>query len=399
MENTKKETSIGMKIFKKILIGILSLLVVLLIVVGVYVSVITAKYYRVGDIELTSTYSNENIDSTSLLMLDMNKEYQVATYNIGFGAYSEDFTFFMDGGKSAKAKDKDSVLFNTLGVAKVLNSLDVDFAFLQEVDLSGTRSRYVDQVKLINSKLNANYEVTYGSNFHVPYLVYPFHDPIGKAESGIVTLSKYASDSAMRYELPVDTAWPSKLFDLDRCYTVNRSSLPNGKELLLINVHLTAFENKGIREKQLANLEIFLKSENDKGNYIVMGGDFNHDLWVTFVGDYNSDEKYYPSWLPKKENITKEEEWVQVLNQDFVDFLDSINFSFKIPLNEPTCRTSQFSYNPNTSRAWVIDGFIVSGNIKVIEDSVMVVDDSSLSGFRNFLYSDHNPVTMKFTFI
>lgn len=44
--------------------------------------------------------------------LQQKKEYSALTYNIGFGAYTPDFSFFMDGGKFSWAKSKDSVLKN-----------------------------------------------------------------------------------------------------------------------------------------------------------------------------------------------------------------------------------------------------------------------------------------------
>ena len=35
--------------------------------------------------------------------------YRVASYNIGFGAYSNDYSFFMDGGKESRARSPEAV--------------------------------------------------------------------------------------------------------------------------------------------------------------------------------------------------------------------------------------------------------------------------------------------------
>ena len=47
--------------------------------------------------------------------LAIGTEYTALTYNIGFGAYTPDFSFFMDGGESSWAKSKESVLDTVQG--------------------------------------------------------------------------------------------------------------------------------------------------------------------------------------------------------------------------------------------------------------------------------------------
>lgn len=46
-----------------------------------------------------------------------------------------------------------------------------------------------------------------------------------------------------------------------------------------MNVHLSAYDKGGVyRKKQLQQLNSFLEVEYQKGNYVVCGGDFNHDI-------------------------------------------------------------------------------------------------------------------------
>ena len=60
-----------------------------------------------------------------------------------------------------------------------------------------------------------------------------------------------------------------------------------GKELVLYNVHLSAYGGSDeIRTAQMTMLFNDMKAEYEKGNYTVCGGDFNHD----FTGDSN---KYF----------------------------------------------------------------------------------------------------------
>ena len=77
-------------------------------------------------------------------MLETGVAYTAATYNIGFGAYTPDYTFFMDEGVMADgvktvsehstAVSCESVLACTQGAIDTLDELDLGFVLLQEVD-------------------------------------------------------------------------------------------------------------------------------------------------------------------------------------------------------------------------------------------------------------------------
>ena len=58
--------------------------------------------------------------------------------------------------------------------------------------------------------------------------------------------------------------------------------------------------------------------------------------------------------------------------------------------DEPTCRSAEMAYTEGVNYTVVIDGFLVSNNVQI--DSIQNID-------TDFLYSDHNPVEMKFTLI
>ena len=70
----------------------------LVICAGGYVGYIILSYSRIGDKEL-----NINKRSSSSLV-KKGEEYSLTSYNIGFGAYSQDFTFFLDTGYDEKGK-------------------------------------------------------------------------------------------------------------------------------------------------------------------------------------------------------------------------------------------------------------------------------------------------------
>ena len=135
---------------KKITLTIIYIFCLLVLLLVGYLLHVLLSYNRLEDniiinVENTSTFDEINIDG----------EYNITTYNIGFGAYSQNYSFFMDkgvtvddvkvSGKYAKAKSKEEVLFNTNGAITTILDLNPDFCLFQEVDTYSTRSYFVDQ--------------------------------------------------------------------------------------------------------------------------------------------------------------------------------------------------------------------------------------------------------------
>ena len=81
-----------MKALKITLISVGCVLLALLLVVGGYVLYVVLQYSRIEDnlsLQIENNDAAAQIDKTS---------FSIMTYNIGFGAYSTDFSFFMDSG-------------------------------------------------------------------------------------------------------------------------------------------------------------------------------------------------------------------------------------------------------------------------------------------------------------
>lgn len=362
---------------KKFLIGIGIVLLVIILIIGGYLGYIVLQYSRYDEIVVLDVDRNSEWNTVSL-----HKEYSISTYNIGFGAYNQEYSFFMDegymldgtyvSGKYAKARSKDIVLSNTSGAIGTIKELNADFMLFQEVDKEANRSFKVNQYKMLMDDFG-DYSSVYASNFHSAYLLYPFNDPIGKTEAGIVTMSKYKIQNAERYKLPIDESFPTKFFDLDRCFMITRYKVSEGKELVIINVHLSAYDEGGVyRKKQLELLNKVLKEEREKGNYVIAGGDFNHDI----AGSINS--------FATKQKVP---EWVYVLKDS--DLAEG--YHFESNKDYPTCRSTDMPYEDGVNYSVVIDGFIVSDNVSVKGVRNVLQGDDEL-----FLYSDHNPVEMKF---
>jgi len=82
---------------RKIIRTVLILFVILLLAAAGYVLYVFLGFHRIADNETPAIEGNAEKEEVS-----PGQELTVLSYNIGFGAYSDDYTFFMDGGKSAE---------------------------------------------------------------------------------------------------------------------------------------------------------------------------------------------------------------------------------------------------------------------------------------------------------
>lgn len=353
-------------------IALASLIALFVLIVLGYVLYVVCSYNRIEDMQPLS------VENNPAQTVQIGQDYSVMTYNIGFGAYNHDFSFFMDSGtmldgtpvtgKDGKAKSKQIVFDNTAGAADVAASKACDFYLFQEVDTDSTRSYHVNQYDALTQKLGEQYGASFAVNFHSAYLLYPFNDPHGQSNAGLATYSKYHIDDAVRRQYPLSNG-VDKFFDLDRCFSVYRMKVANGKDFVLINSHMSAYDKGGtIRQQQLAMLNDILATERDAGNYVIVGGDFNHDI-------ISSDGIF--------ETAQKRPEWVFSLENEDLTY----GYRFAAATNAPTCRSTDMPYVKGQNYTVVLDGFIVSGNIEVVSNENIDTD---------FMYSDHTPACMTF---
>lgn len=380
------------KIIKKVVISILLVLVVLVLGVGGYCGYILLSYKRVGNIDLEV---NKNASKTTL---SLNEKYNISTYNIGFGAYSQDFTFFLDTGYDkdgnetcgyySKAKSKEEVLFNVNGSIDVIKSKDLDFVLLQEVDIKSTRSFKINQNEMFKENLN-EYDNVLAYNFDTAYLPYPLYDMHGKSLAGLSTFSKYTINSAKRIEYTISDGL-SKLFDIDRCFSVSTISVENGKTLFVINSHMSAYDEGGlIRKEQIKELNDFISACYQNGDYVIVGGDFNHDL-LTNNSEFNYDATNRPF-----NNTLKDPDWVASYFDENQKSPLVEGFKVVASDNVPTCRNNDIEWNPELTYKCVVDGFIVSDNIEIIEHYNIETSKGNLN-LDGFAYSDHQPAYLEF---
>ena len=349
---------------------VIGIVIAAIIVIALgYFAYVFISYHRIEDHLVIIPYGTTETES-----LSVGKEMTITSYNIGFGAYSDDYTFFMDGGKESWAFSKEAVYENIDGAMGVIEEQKPDIALFQEVDYDGTRSYHVDEVALVQDAMweLGQYAALFAQNYDSPFLMYPITQPHGANKAGIMTFSKVEMFDGIRRSLPIEEGL-SKVLDLDRCYSKVRVQVDNGKQLVIYNMHLSAYTSKAeTAEIQLSMVIQDMQEEYDKGNYCIAGGDFNRDL----LG--NSPEIFHTAKL--------EDNWAQPVNMSL--FTDDI--TLVAPFQEAdmiaSCRNPDKPYEVGDFVV-TVDGFIVSANVEVTYANV--ID----AGFK---YSDHNPVIMRF---
>jgi endonuclease/exonuclease/phosphatase family metal-dependent hydrolase len=294
-------------------------------------------------------------------------EIDMLIWNIGYCGLDEKMDFFYDGGKKVRTP-REQLLENLRSVISELQSNDTcEFILLQEVDRNSSRSYRINESDSIMKSL-PNYQSSFGKNYDVFFVPVPFTDPMGRVESGIQTLSRPVALSSVRWSYPGKFAWPKSLFMLDRCFLVNRYPLKSGNEMLIINTHNSAYDAGGVlRSQEMKYLHDFLISEYEKGNYVVVGGDWNQSppgFVPEFTGDiFDSEDftKVPDNYLP--------EGWKWVFD----------------PMTASNRRV-KFPYERGKTTATIIDFFLLSPNVQPVK--VNTIDKE----FRN---SDHQPVRLK----
>lgn len=348
---------------KKMLISLCAVCSAVVLVVLGYLLYVVVSYHRVED-NLNLVVEGEATDT-----VPVNTRLSLTTYNIGFGAYSADYSFFMDGGEHARALSRDAVIKNVNGAVAAIQELEADFMFWQEVDTDGTRSYHINQKSLIADGFHG-FDAVFAENYDSPYFLYPLHEPIGANQSGILTLSRFHIESAVRKSLPVESSL-AKYFDLDRAYSTSVVNTDDGKKLVLYNVHLSAYTSDGtIAEDQLALLSADMQEQYKQGNYIIAAGDFNKDM----LGDSS---RYF-------QRAEGEYNWSVPLDEELLP----PEITCHSGTNAPTCRNAETAYKGDgTDFVLSVDGVLVSDTVEIV--SCETVDTA-------FAYSNHNPVHVQF---
>lgn len=245
---------------KKILKFIFKLLLSLIILFGIFIFWASSSTLEESDyIKLSNVDKFEEPKNDSI--------FSIATYNIGY----------LSGMTNNLPIAKPKSLFdnNLTSILNKTKQVDPDIIAFQEIDYNASRSYNINQEEEI-ANLGYNYRAT-AINWdkrYLPFPYWPFSMHFGKVVSGQSIVSKYPLKEHKRNILQrvADAPFYRDIFYIERLAQVSKVVL-NNKEVVLINVHLEAFD-KTTRVNQFDEvLAIFNKY---KENYpTILLGDFN----------------------------------------------------------------------------------------------------------------------------
>ena len=196
--------------------------------------------------------------------------YSVLTYNIGY----------LSGMTNNRAVEKPKELFdnNLNRVIEQIEILKPDLIAFQEIDYDAKRSYHVNQEQRLAEE-GYNF-IARSVNWDKKYLPFPYYPPslhFGEIISGQSILSKYPIEEQVRIVLQRNEKNPFYYdsFYLDRLAQVVKLDLGT-HQLVLINVHLEAFDQETRKEQMQVVKKLYLRYS---ANYpTILLGDFNSDI-------------------------------------------------------------------------------------------------------------------------
>ncbi len=341
-------------------------LLAILISAGIFIGVLTAAEYRPDETE--TVIANHPVKA----VLRTGEQYSVVSWSCGYGMLGDNADFFMEGGTSAFTADQDRVRENLNGILETLRAEKANFILLQEVDVNSDRSGHTDERAVLKQAMPEG-TGAFAYDSRTLYIPYPL-PPIGHTESGLYTLSRAEIRKAERTALPCPFPWPVRTVSMKRCLLVSRIPLADtGRELVLINLQMDAYDNGAGREAQTRMLTDLLWNEYGRGNYVIAGGNFSQEFSGVETPYRMEDSPGQPGRIDAR---------------DFEPY-----FQMLMDTSAATRRSLNRAYagaDPERFFCYMTDGFIVSANVRA--DGIRTID----TGFQ---YSSHNPVRLTFTLL
>ncbi len=349
------------KLFRRILLTAVLIAGLLIVLLGGFLGYASIKYYH-PPVRLPLT-----VGPAKFKLLLPDSLITLATWNIGYCGLGKEMDFFYEGGSMVRPGEDQYTRYRE-GVIRQLREFgQPDFILLQEVDQDSKRSYHDDQVVRISSVF-PDYAAAFAINYKSVFVPVPPTEPMGKVLAGQLTLSRCKPAEASRYAFSSSYSWPKNLFMLERCFILTRYKVSNGKELVILNTHNSAFDDAAeMRKQELALFKSTMEAEFAKGNYVVAGGDWNLNpvpYDSTAISDGNAARGIHPG-IPSS-------------------FLPA-GWHWAYDSEKATNRDVNAAYQKGKTLTTIIDFFVLSPNIELKEVKTL---------FTGFEYSDHQPVRM-----
>lgn len=280
---------------------------------------------------------------------------ELLSWNVGYGALGGDSDFLADGGRHLRPRSRAAVERNLGAIARLLAAAP-DTVLLQEVSRAAWITHRVDVLDHV-AKTLAGHARAFAPTLNVGSL--PL---VGALELGQATFARAGISRAVRHALPSPKVAGVRVQNFNVLESRLRST--GGGPWVVFNVHLPAFDDGSLRRRQLVEILELLQAEYEAGGHVVAGGDWNLRLADTSF-PYTTAEK--------------NKAWVR----DLPPGVTPAGWTWVVDATRPTNRTLEQPYRAGVNYTSVIDGFLVSPNVEVLD--VTTID-------LGFAHSDHNPV-------
>lgn len=292
-------------------------------------------------------------------------ELRVLTWNIGYGALGKDADIYIDGGTSLRALSKQQIISAADAIAQELARTSSDLICIQEIARASFLTRDVDVRRVIDAALPNRDRYFWGDlkTVMLPRML--------GISNGMATYCAKLSNQCHIVDLPDATA--NMLGFIKKPYVGLVNQLPihgTDKAWVVMNIHLPIFNTtQAERTAQLAYLFAVAKAQYEKGNFVVIAGDWNTRLCPTFF-DHKTDPKFLTVFT------------------DFPQECLPAGWHIHTDLSVPTIRSLNTAFKRGQTYTTIFDGFVVSPNVRASFIKTLDLD---------FAYTDHQPVEAKFS--
>ena len=249
---------------------------------------------------------------------DPDSSIVVMTWNIryGFGRGP----WFGDACGYKVLYTKEEIIANLEKIAQRINQVNPDILLLQEADINSSRSAYVNEVKWLLDNTGFNYAV-YGLQWKAQFVP---SDGLGRVEETNAILSRWKLKDAKRFQLDrrKDQIAIERYFYERYCMVEATAEIPGFKDLVLLNIHASAFSTDDTKFKNLKEFANELDDLSKSGKFFVAGGDLNALPPGSVQTDYciedmcEGESFHHPGDDPMHKigsDYTPEKEWISPL--------------------------------------------------------------------------------------
>ena len=287
----------------------------------------------------------------------------VFNWNLGYAGLGKDSDFVADGGKNLYPPSKEIVETNLKGIQTLIKQHPADIHLFQEISEPDMLTLGVDVLAGVRAILPKH------DWFFTNDISTRFIPQKNAMHHGLASFARIKTAQVQAIRLSNEPTRLNGILQRQYHIQVREFSDKAGNDWTVINIHLSAFDEGGnIRVQQFEELLEIADKFYQQGKYVVIAGDWNMQLTPTDFPN-TTDEKYLF--------------WLKVLPQEKL----KSGWQLLVDKTVATARTNERPYTKGENYTTIIDGFLVSPNVKALK--VKTLD-------TNFEFTDHQAIWGEF---